>query len=336
MPGPLTALHRSIRQLFVRAPQAQRIDLRGRRIVVTGAARGSIGYETARILASWGADVTVSSRSNAQALAADLRAQLAGVPGCGEIDAHELDLCETDSVNAFAAWYRARHGERLDVLVNNAGVHLDLLSQWKTPHETADGHEIHWRTNYLGTMQLTMRLLPLLQRTATQTGDARIVNVVSMLHARGRNAWLFAPQERYNSWVAYGTSKLALVHASLELQRRYAASANVQAYCLHPGAVYTNIAAKGLAGNPLLESIRNFFAPVEAFFLLTPQEGAQTQIHCATRPVARGGLYYRDCRPAPASADSADAQVAARLWQQTQDWIDTRTGGDGSAAGSRA
>ncbi|MGH8506484.1 MAG: SDR family NAD(P)-dependent oxidoreductase [Stenotrophobium sp.] len=319
--NPLAALRRSVRRLFVRAPQAQRVDLRGRKIIVTGAARGSIGYETARILASWGADVTVSSRSNAAALAEALRTQLEGVPDCGRIDARELDLCDTNSVNAFAGWYRAQHGERLDVLVNNAGVHLDLLSQWKAPHMTADGHEIHWRTNTLGTMQLTTRLLPLLQNAAAQTGDARIVNVVSMLHAKGRNAWLFGPQERYNSWVAYGTSKLALVHATLELQRRYAASENVQAYCLHPGAVYTNIAAKGLAGNPLLESIRNFFAPVEAFFLLTPEEGAQTQLHCATSPDAHGGRYYRECQPAPASADSADTQVSARLWEQTQAWI---------------
>ncbi|MGH8114097.1 MAG: SDR family NAD(P)-dependent oxidoreductase, partial [Rhodanobacteraceae bacterium] len=243
--------------------------------------------------------------------------QLAGLPNCGTIDGHPLDLCDTNSVSTFSAWYRAQHGEQLDVLVNNAGVHLDLLSQWKQPHLTTDGHEIHWRTNYLGTMQLTTQLLPLLQASGQQSGDARIVNVVSMLHARGRNAWLFAPQERYNSWAAYGTSKLALVHATFELQHRYAKSAHVQAYCLHPGAVYTNIAAKGLAGNPVLESIRNFFAPVEAFFLLTPEEGAQTSVHCATDPSARGGLYYRECKPAQASSDSVDTQVSARLWEQT-------------------
>lgn len=317
----LTALRRSVRQLFVRAAQAQRVDLRGRKMIVTGAARGSIGYETARILASWGATVIVTSRSQVNALTADLRETLSGVPNLGEIDGHALDLCDTDSVNTFVEWYRKQHGEQLDVLINNAGVHLDLLSQWKVPHETVDGHEIHWRTNYLGTMQLTMRLLPLLQNASAQIGGARIVNVVSMLHSKGRNAWLFDPQEHYNSWAAYGTSKLALVHATFELQRRYAESSNVQAYCLHPGAVYTNIAAKGLAGNPLLEAIRNFFAPIEAFFLLTPEEGAQTQIHCATSPEARGGLYYRECQPAVASKDSADAEVSARLWQQTQAWI---------------
>ncbi|MGH8461280.1 MAG: SDR family NAD(P)-dependent oxidoreductase [Stenotrophobium sp.] len=336
MPGTLTALHRSIRRLFVRAPQAQRVDLRGRKIIVTGAARGSIGYETAGILASWGATLVVTSRSNVNALVEDLRGKLSGAPDCGAVDGHTLDLCDTNSVNAFVEWYRRQHGERLDVLINNAGVHLDLLSQWKTPQEIADGHEIHWRTNYLGTMQLTMRLLPLLQNAAAQTGDARIVNVVSMLHDKGRNEWLFAPQEHYNSWVAYGTSKLALIHASFELQRRYAESANVQAYCLHPGAVYTNIAGKGLAGNPVLESIRNFFAPVEAFFLLTPEEGAQTQVHCASSPDARGGLYYRECRPAPASKDSADTQVSARLWEQTQAWIGAEAGHKSPKAATRS
>src|SRR3546814_2341650 len=98
-------------------------------------------------------------------------------------------------------------------------------------------------------MQLTNALLPLLLRSAAQTCDARIVNVVSMLHTRGRNEFLFTPITPYNSWVAYGTSKLALVHATFELQRHHAA-AGLQAYCLHPGAVFSNIADKGLSGNP--------------------------------------------------------------------------------------
>src|SRR3546814_7606327 len=78
-------------------------------------------------------------------------------------------------------------------------------------------------------MQLTNALLPLLLRSAAQTCDARIVNVVSMLHTRGRNEFLFTPITPYNSWVAYGTSKLALVHATFELQRHHAA-AGLQAY----------------------------------------------------------------------------------------------------------
>jgi NAD(P)-dependent dehydrogenase (short-subunit alcohol dehydrogenase family) len=308
---PLRGLHR----LLLRPAFAAPADLRGRVAVVTGTAQDSIGYETARALAAWGAQVLVSTRSDPGAVAGRLRRDSGG-----QVEGQPLDLADPASVRAFAQRCRDQYGGRLDILVNNAGVHLDLLSQWQEPKRLADGQEIHWRTNYLGTAHLSSLLLPALLDTGRAQGEARLVNVVSMLHARGSNAGLFAPQEKYNSWVAYGLSKLALVHATFELQRRHAA-AGLRAYCLHPGAVYTNIAGKGLAGNPLIEKVRNALAPVEAFFLLTPQEGAQTSLHCATSPGAAGGLYYRNCRPAPARADTRDAAAAGRLWEQTADWL---------------
>jgi len=327
---------RALRQLFVRAAMATPVDLRGRKIIVTGAGPDSLGYATARTLATWGATVVVSTRSTitAEAAAVAINAELP--TNCpGRVVGHALDLSDATSVERFADAYRTSQGARLDALINNAGIHLDLRSQWQAPHLTADGHEIHWRTNYLGTMHLTQRLLPLLRDTGRQQGMARIVNVVSMLHTRGRNVGMFggpASLQPYNSWVAYGTSKLALVHATRELQRRYVDD-HVQAYCLHPGAVLTRIADKGLAGQNALAALRRLFAPVEAFFLLTPEEGAQTQIHCATRPGLAGGLYYRNCQPAPVSTEADDGAVAARLWDETQDWLahiepatkDTRT-----------
>ena len=110
--------------------------------------------------------------------------------------------------------------DRLDVLVNNAGIHLDLRSAWHEPH-LVDGLEVHWRTNYLGTAQLTRLLVPLLLATAEAQGEARVVKVVSKLHARGRNEGLDGHLSPYDSWAAYGTSKLALVHEAREIERRY-------------------------------------------------------------------------------------------------------------------
>lgn len=304
------------RRLIVRAPRAGPVDLAGRSIIVTGAAPGSLGFETAAALAAWGATVVVTTRSNPQAAVAALQAR---VPAA-KLGGHPLDLSQPESVARFAGWYAAAY-DTLDVLVNNAGVHLDLLSQWKQPQPAAaDGVEIHWRTNYLGTAHLTHKLLPLLRQTATARGGARIVNVSSMLHRRGSNALLFAPQPRYDSWTAYGLSKLALIHRSFELQRRHAAE-GLRTYCLHPGAVYTNIADKGLAGSPRIAAIRKTLAPVERLFLLTAEEGAQTQLHCATDPGAEGGRYYVKCRPAQPSADALETAVSERLWRETQEWI---------------
>ena len=316
--SPLAAL----RRLLVSAPQATPADLRGKTAMVTGTAPGSIGYATARTLARWGATVVITSRSRPELLAQAMLDELQAEGTSATINAHALDLAQADSVAQFVAWYRSTHGEQLDLLVNNAGIHLDLLSQWKSSHLTADGHELHWRTNYLGTMHLTHLLLPLLQSSGRTNGDARVINVVSQLHSKGLNADLFAPSASYNSWVAYGTSKLALVHACKEIQRRHAGD-HVQAYCLHPGAVFTNIADKGLSGNPALETLRKAMAPIERFFLLTPEEGAQTHIHCATAPQLEGGHYYVKCRTADSSPASHDSVAAQQLWERTAAWIET-------------
>jgi NAD(P)-dependent dehydrogenase (short-subunit alcohol dehydrogenase family) len=271
--------------------RAAPVDLTGRRIIVTGATPGSLGDATARALQSWGASVVTTSRSGA-----------VGRP---------LDLADAASVAAFADWY-LNERDGLDVLVNNAGVHLDLRSTWKQPQLAADGFEIHWRTNYLGTMHLTHLLMPLLLR-----GDApRVVNVVSKLHARGRNEFLFAPLTPYNSWDAYGLSKLALVHATNEIARR---CPGVRAYSVHPGSVYTHIADRGLAGHRLIGALRRVAAPIERRMLLSPTDGAQTSLHCATADVPSG--YYRDCRAAEPSPAAADDDAARRLWVRTAEWL---------------
>lgn len=310
----------AFRRRVFRRPFAARQDLRGRKFIVTGASENSIGHATAKALLEWGAEVTVTRRCDSEKLAELLRAGQGGADAA-RVAARDLDLSRADSVEAFASWYETERGG-LDVLVNNAGIHLDLLSQWKEPRLSGDGFELHWRTNYLGTTHLTRRLLPLLQESGSETGDARVVMVVSKLHERGRNSALFDPSERYDSWDAYGQSKLGLMHFAMELQRR-SVEAGLTAYCLHPGEVFTNVASAGLAGNPVIEAVRNFLSPLEAFALMSPFEGAQTQLFCATSPVAEGGHYYRGCSMARASSELEDTRVAARLWDENREWVDS-------------
>jgi NAD(P)-dependent dehydrogenase (short-subunit alcohol dehydrogenase family) len=191
------------------------------------------------------------------------------------------------------------------------------MSQWKEPRLTDDGFEVHWRVNYLGTAHLTHLLLPLLEQTGKQTGDARIVNVVSHLLVKGSNEDLFGRTRPYGSWAAYGNSKLALAHMST--------SAPLQAYYLHPGSVFTKVADKGLEGVRWAEKLRTALAPIEAFFLKSPDEGAQTSIHCATHPGLEGGRYFENCAPCDPGEDAQDAEVAARLWKETEAWINGDT-----------
>lgn len=309
-----------LRKLFVHTKLAEPVDLAGKTIIVTGAGPGSLGFATARTLASWGASLVVTTRANTETIVEALQAELPAEAGT-RIEGHSLDLSERESVERFAGWFTEIHSDRLDVLINNAGVHLDLLSQWKQPRLT-DGFETHWRINYLGTAQLTHLLLPLLAQSGEATGDARIVNVGSHLYAKGSNEDMFERTRPYNSWAAYGNSKLALMHMTSELQRRQAQPANVQAYCLHPGAVFTKVADRGLEGVGWAAKLRTAMAPVEAYFLKTPEEGAQTQIHCATKPGLGGYVYFKECTPVEPGRDALDMDVAARLWGETLEWIE--------------
>jgi len=270
--------------------------------VVTGAGPGSLGEATAAALREHGRVITTRRSGPATA------------------DFHALDLADADSVRAFADWLGTAT-DRLDVLVNNAGIHLDLRGKWHEP-QLLDGHEIHWRTNYLGTAHLTRLLLPALLRTAASAGEARVVNVVSKLHTRGRNDWLEAGVTPYDSWDAYGTSKLALVHEAAEIERRYAAQ-GVHGYSLHPGSVYTKVADRGLETAPVLARLRKLAAPLERRTLTSPEVGARTSVFCATSPNAVPGGYHRRSAVADASPEAADADAAAALWKRTDAWAES-------------
>jgi NAD(P)-dependent dehydrogenase (short-subunit alcohol dehydrogenase family) len=268
------------------------------RVLVTGAGPDSIGLATATSLVSLGHEVVVTTRS-------------APVPGFAW---HPLDLASRDSVAAFATWFAATY-DGLDALVNNAGIHLDLRSRWTEP-QLLDGHEIHWRTNYLGTVDLTRALLPLLLAAP----DPRVVHVVSKLHERGRNDAFFSAFDDYDSWVAYGTSKLALVHDAAALAERYP---GLRAYSLHPGSVYTRIADRGLETAPVLSRLRRLAAPLEKRVLATPEQGARTTVRCVTDPAAASG-YYRRGAPAEPAAQAGDQAARASLWARTEEWLEAR------------
>jgi NAD(P)-dependent dehydrogenase (short-subunit alcohol dehydrogenase family) len=270
--------------------------------VVTGVGTGSLGEAIASSLRDLGFRVLTSTRT---------------CPTTA--DTHAMELTSRESVAAFARWVEDST-DRLDVLVNNAGVHLDLRSAWHEPH-LVDGIEVHWRTNYLGTAQLTRLLIPLLLATAQTYGDARVVNVVSKLHARGRNDGLDGDLTPYDSWTAYGTSKLALVHEAHEIEGRYGAR-GLHGYSVHPGSVATNIADRGLETAPLLGRLRKLAGPLERRALRSPADAARSVVFCATSPQAQPGGYHRSSAPSTPSPDAQDEEAGRILWENTSRWVE--------------
>ena len=130
-------------------------ELKGKKIVITGSSHG-IGYEAARILASKGAEIILAVRNTHKGEIA--AAKITTGNGSLPVKVMHLDLTDLDSVQRFAADYSASH-DRLDVLINNAGVMIPPYS--KTKH----GFELQFGTNHLGHFALTAQLLPRLAAT---------------------------------------------------------------------------------------------------------------------------------------------------------------------------
>ncbi|MCY3767136.1 MAG: SDR family NAD(P)-dependent oxidoreductase [Gemmatimonadetes bacterium] len=314
MPRALSKIARHLVHLCGRKPLATPVDMTGRRVIVTGASPNSLGFETARILASWGATVAATCVRNVQLMESSLKDELRKI-GASEnnVTAHRLDLCDPDSVNGFAAWYREKHRDKLHVLVNNAGIHRKTFTPRKEPPLAEDGREIHRRTNYLGAFHLTWALLPLLQRSGLESGDARVVNVSSGLHDRVGNESLFSDMPLYHSWDAYGLSKLAMIHMACEIERRFGESYNLHAVALHPGVVMTNLTLPPAFRGRLGKAAHRIGSLLTSLVLLSPNAGAQTIVMCASTRAIRGGHYYERCAVAEPSENSRDEAVSKRL-----------------------
>lgn len=330
MPRALSKTAKHVWGLLTPKPMAERVDMSGRNVIVTGATPGSLGHETARILAGWGASVVATSRRHTESTEESLKEALReeGIDG-NNITVRTLDLCDVDSVDRFATWYRQAHGGKLHVLVNNAGILQDILKPWTVHPLTEDGFEVHWRTNYLGAFHLTRLLLPLLKQSGLESGDARVVNVSSHLHDQGGNEDLFDDGKTYRPLSAYGRSKLAMIHFSFEIERRFAEKYHLHSMAVHPGSVDTNMTRvdipEGKLGN-VVRRINDAFAPL---IMLHSTHGAQTTVMCASQSPLQGGKYYVRCAAEEPTAACRDAAVSKRLWERSEAWVETLGTPDG-------
>ncbi len=324
MPQALSKFAKHLIHLCGRKPLATLVDMTGRRVIVTGASPNSLGFESAKMLASWGATVVATCVRNVPQMESSLKDELRKIDANeNNITAHRLDLCDPDSVNGFATWYRKKHRDKLHVLVNNAGIHRKTLAPRKELPLAEDGREIHWRTNYLGAFHLTWALLPLLQRTGLESGDARVVNVSSGLHDRVGNEDLFSNSPLYHSWDAYGLSKLAMIHMAREIERRFGETYNLHAVALHPGVVMTNLTLPQAFRGRIGKAAHRIGSVLTSLVLLSPNAGAQTIVMCASAKPIQGGHYYERCATAEPSKDSRDEAVSRRLWDQSERWVRT-------------
>jgi len=276
-------------------------DLTGKIVIVTGANSG-IGYEMARALARKQATVILACRNKDKGQAAE-RQIAQEYPGA-KAELGLLDLSNLALVRRFAGEFTRRY-DRLDILINNAGI-------MRTPFgKTTDGFELQFGVNHLGHFALTGLLLDLIVRTP----QARVVTVSSGGHRFGKIDFDNLNADKgYDAGAAYGQSKLANLLFTYELHRRFkGAGVDAIAAAAHPGwTAGTNLAVHWR----MLRLLNPFIGQ-------KPSMGALPALYAATAPDVQGGDYYgpdgwQELRGYPTKVRSSDRSydpaVAAKLW----------------------
>jgi len=293
--------------------QANIPDLQGRLVIVTGGNSG-IGYEAALVLAGRNAKVILAVRDSKKGDEA-AQAIRGRFPQASAI-AMPLDLSELKSVRAFASAFLAQY-QRLDILINNAGV-MALPKR-----KTADGFDLQFGTNHLGHFALTGLLLPALR----QASNARVVTVSSYLHESGDIhfddlQW----EKRYDRWGVYAQSKLANLLFAYELQRRFemAGMSAISVGC-HPGYAATNLQFAG----PAMEGSAvkaGFMRLGNMLFAQGQAMGALPTLFAATAAEVNGCDYIgpkNGMRGYPQKARSNEKSygeaLATRLWTVSEE-----------------
>jgi NAD(P)-dependent dehydrogenase (short-subunit alcohol dehydrogenase family) len=281
-------------------------DQKGKIAIVTGASSG-IGLETARVLALKKATVIQAVRSMDKGRRALNKIKEQNEKA--DIIVMELDLANLKSIREFTEKIKRQYN-RLDLLINNAGVMVPPYSK------TKDGFELQFGTNHLSHFALSGLLLDLLRKTP----ESRIVNVSSNAHKMGNLNFndLNWEYRKYKKMKSYGDSKLANLYFTFELKRRLHKNGdNPLVMASHPGWAATE-----------LQRHTRFINFMNTFFAQDAKIGALPTLYAATADDVESGNYYgpdgfMEMRGYPTKVDSSelskDPEVAQKLWDVSEE-----------------
>jgi NAD(P)-dependent dehydrogenase (short-subunit alcohol dehydrogenase family) len=275
----------------------------GKICLITGGTNG-IGKATAKELARMGATVVLVGRDAAKT--ARVVEEIRAASGNKNVESLLADLSSQEEVRRLADEFQAKY-LHLHVLLNNAG------GTFQTRQLSADGIEMTFALNHLAYFLLTNLLLETMKASA----PARIINVSSDAHLRGKIEFDNLQGERsYSSFGPYGNSKLANILFTMELSRRLAGT-GVTVNALHPGLVNTGFGKN----NPgLLMKIMGAVIPLIA---RSPKKGALTSIYLASSAEVQNisGKYFVDCKVTQPAPQAADIDVARKLWKVSVEMV---------------
>jgi retinol dehydrogenase-14 len=274
----------------------------GKTVIITGGNSG-IGKATALELIKMNAKVIIACRDlvKGQAAVNDIQRKTSN----GEIILKPLDLASLASVRTFANEI-LQEEDRIDVLINNAGVFQCPFSK------TEDGFETQMGVNHLGHFYLTNLLLDKLK----SSNEARILIISSSLAKRGTIEFDNLNSEKgYEKRKGYSNSKLACNLFARELAKRTEGS-GLGVMCIHPGMVHTSLGRHVMPPAPLSWLLY----PVGWLLLKSPQQGAAPIVQCAIDPCLRGvsGYFGPQCTQEKWPTNSLDDGLAQKLWEVSE------------------
>jgi NAD(P)-dependent dehydrogenase (short-subunit alcohol dehydrogenase family) len=211
-----------------RLPQKQsNVPLNGKICVITGTTSG-VGYEAAIRLAKAGAKIVmiVRSKEKAEKLCAEIRLLTTAEP-----EYYLADFSELEQVRKAAEAILMKY-PKIDVLINNAGIHMT------TRQLTVDGNEMAFGVNHLASFLITSLLL----KRMVESAPSRIIYVNSEGHRFNglKPDDLTWANRRYRGLAGYGAAKIAQLMTIWELNDLLKGK-GVTINAMHPGAVKSNI-----------------------------------------------------------------------------------------------
>ncbi|KAJ5598452.1 short-chain dehydrogenase/reductase [Penicillium hordei] len=289
-------------------PKTDVPNLNGKVILVTGGNSGLGKAAVTEFCRHQPAEVWLAARSldKAQAAADEIKTQIPNAP----IKVLKLDLSSFDSVKNAA---KAFTSDQLDILMLNAGVMA------VPPAQTSEGYEVQFGTNHMGHAILTKILLPVLERTAQNGSDVRIVSVSSHGHfytpPEGfQFDTLKTPGDILTAFQRYGQSKLANILWARQLASLYP---SFTVASVHPGVVKTNLLS-GATNAPLI--FRAIFGAAHVLGMKSSVEsGVKNQLWAAVSKDVKSGEYYEPIGVSGmASAHGTDDKLAKEIWNWTE------------------
>ena len=267
------------------APQSGEEPSERQVILVTGSTSG-LGRGVALKLASMGSHIIVHGRNRERGLEVVNEIEREGI---GSARFYAADLASFDQVREFAETI-LRDYDRLDVLINNAGIHLAPEDGRQV---SADGHELTFAVNYLSGFLLTRMLLPRIIASA----PSRIVNVSS----RGqRNAVIdfndVMLERNYNDSQAYRQSKLAQVMFTFDLARELEGT----------GVIVSAVHPASMMPTPMVLSR---FGESRA----TVEDGVEAVVNQVNLPNPESGQYFDRLSPERANDQAYDEEAREML-----------------------